>query len=86
MKKIYIFATAVAIMSTVFLVVKYGINREGGLVGSTFILQVGRQQPSPSPTPISTPGTPKTFQFDSSTDLMMELEKVNPQILDSDFE
>lgn len=29
---------------------------------------------------------PKTFQFDSATDLKMELNKVNPQVLDSDFE
>lgn len=28
----------------------------------------------------------KTFRFDSSADLKAELEKVNPQILDSDFE
>lgn len=32
------------------------------------------------------PQAPKTFQFDASTDLKAELEKVNPQILDSDFE
>lgn len=39
-----------------------------------------------SSTPVPTPSTPKTFQFDSSTDLKMELEKVNPEVLDSDFE
>ncbi|MDP3974182.1 MAG: hypothetical protein Q8P92_05125 [Candidatus Daviesbacteria bacterium] len=39
-----------------------------------------------NPTPIPTPNAPKTFQFDSSTDLKQELEKVNPQVLDSDFE
>lgn len=37
---------------------------------------------SPDPTPV----VPKTFKFDSSTDLKAELEKVNPQVLDSDFE
>lgn len=41
--------------------------------------------PSPIPTPIPSP-TPKTFNFDSSTDLKGELETVNPQVLDSDFE
>ncbi len=40
--------------------------------------------PSPSPLPSPSP-TPKTFKFDSSTDLKAELEKVNPQVLDSDF-
>lgn len=41
---------------------------------------------APSPTPAPTSNTPKTFQFDSSTDLKGELEKINPQVLDSDFE
>lgn len=43
----------------------------------------------PTPIPIPTPAppvAPKTFQFDSLTDLQAELEKVNPQIMDSDFE
>ncbi len=29
---------------------------------------------------------PKTFKYDRSTDLRAELESINPQILDSDFE
>ncbi|MBI2334738.1 hypothetical protein HYU96_02955 [Candidatus Daviesbacteria bacterium] len=33
-----------------------------------------------TPTP-----TPKTFQFDASTDLGKELDSVNPEVLDSDF-
>lgn len=37
-------------------------------------------------TPIPTPNAPKTFQFDSSTDLKKELDSINPQVLDSDFE
>lgn len=46
-------------------------------------------QSTPFPTPVSTPvppQAPKTFQFDSSTDLEAELEKVNPQVLESDFD
>ncbi|OGE25001.1 hypothetical protein A3C26_01175 [Candidatus Daviesbacteria bacterium RIFCSPHIGHO2_02_FULL_39_12] len=39
-----------------------------------------------SPTPLATPAAPKTFQFDRNTDLRLELENVNPQVLDSDFE
>lgn len=42
--------------------------------------------PTPTPIPVSTPAAPKTFKFDSSTNLKEELEKVNPQVLDSDFE
>lgn len=61
-------------------------NKDRGLVRSRFVQQITSQQPSPSPVPIPTPSTPKTFQFDSSTDLKMELQKVNPQVLDSDFE
>ena len=38
------------------------------------------------PTPVPPEAGPKTFNFDASTDLKTELESVNPQILDSDFE
>lgn len=49
---------------------------------------LGQPKPTPSETssPDPTPAVPKTFNFDSSTDLKMELDKVNPQVLDSDFE
>ncbi len=56
------------------------------LVGPAFIQQITHSQPIPTPTPVATPNAPKTFQFDSSSDLKAELEKVNPQVLDSDFE
>ena len=46
----------------------------------------GSQNSDETLTPASTPNAPKTFNFDNSTDLEAELEKVNPQILDSDFE
>lgn len=39
--------------------------------------------PTTTPAP---PVAPTTFQFDGSTDLEAELEKVNPEVLDSDFE
>lgn len=52
-------------------------KKDGSLVGST---------PTLTPAPIVKPNAPKTYFFDSSTDLKMELEKVNPQVLDSDFE
>ena len=45
-----------------------------------------RQNSDVSAPPLPTPNAPKTFQFDSSTDLKMELEKINPQVLESDFE
>lgn len=40
---------------------------------------------SPVPTIVPTP-SPRTFKYDRSTDLKKELDSVNPQILDSDFE
>lgn len=42
--------------------------------------------PPPAPAPVSTPNAPKTFDFDSSIDLRQELDKINPQVLDSDFD
>ena len=40
------------------------------------------------PTPSSSPNikAPKEFKFDATTDLKTELEKVNPEVLDNDFE
>lgn len=38
-----------------------------------------------TPIPAVTPAAPITFQFDKFTDLELELEKVNPQVLDSEF-
>lgn len=39
------------------------------------------------PGPILTPApTPKTFKFDSSTDLKKELEKIDPKVSDEDFD
>lgn len=55
----------------------------GGLIGPSFMQQNGSKS---TPTPIATPNAPKSFNFDASTDLKAELEKVNPQVLDSDFE
>ncbi len=36
--------------------------------------------------PNATPNAPKSYNFDSSSDLKKELDSINPQILDSDFE
>lgn len=78
----------VVILTILAMIVVYFVisKREDGMVGPKLIQQVTRQQDSPTASPSPTPNTPKTFQFDSSTDLKAELEKVNPQVLDSDFE
>lgn len=51
------------------------------LVGSDLTTSSSNLAPSPTAEP-----KPKTFQFDSSTDLEKELEKIDPKVLDSDFE
>lgn len=44
----------------------------------------GLRNPTSVPTS-QLPQAPKTFKFDRSTDLKSELDKINPQILDADF-
>ena len=44
---------------------------------------VGLVKPSQTSSPIS---APKQYKFDSSTDLKKELDSINPQVLESDFE
>jgi len=83
MKKKIIFV--LLIVTAFFTIVKYTVNgSNGNLVGPGFVGQIIHTQPTP--TPIATPKAPKTFNFNSSTDLKAELEKVNPKVLDSDFE
>lgn len=85
MKKKTLLMIVLTILATI--VVYFVTSKQNAsLVGSTFIQQITRPQPSPNSTPVSTPNAPKTFKFDSSTDLKAELEKVNPQVLDADFE
>jgi len=49
-------------------------------------LGVAGQKTDPTPTSIPNIKAPKEFKFDATTDLKIELEKVNPEVLDSDFE
>lgn len=60
-------------------------NGPNVLVGSGFTQIFNKSTPTPSSTP-APPNAPKTYSFDSQTDLKSELEKVNPEVLDSDFE
>lgn len=55
------------------------------LADPRFILGSSSVSPTPSVTP-KPPQAPETFQFDSSTDLKAELEKIQPEVLESDFE
>lgn len=88
MKKIFI--TAIIILTTfVVLIFTFRFTQsewEAKLVSPGFPLGVAVQKSGPVPSSSPNIKTPKGFQFDESTDLKAELEKVNPQVLDSDFQ
>lgn len=71
-----IVATIIAIMFFVF----PHFKGRGSLINPDFKAPKQQNFETPQPNP-----TPKTFRFDSSTDLKMELDSINPQVLDSDF-
>ena len=76
---------ALFLVILIFTIVKYTVNNQSLLVSPILEkLAIQLTIPSPSPT-LAPPKAPKTFQFDSSTDLKSELEKVNPQVLEDDF-
>ncbi len=75
MKKISLIIIVIILVTAVLYFVTS--KKQVELIGSTT---------ASTPAPIAAPVAPKTFNFDSSTDLKMELDKVNPQVLDSDFQ
>lgn len=83
-KTIFLLMLLAAVVAGVW----YGVGKPGNrsLVSPDLVSTFARQSPAGVPTPLPTPDEPKTFKFDRSTDLKAELEKVNPQVLDSDFE
>lgn len=88
---IYTFATAVVILLIVgfFLAQKSASDKNQTLTVPTFFQQITKSQPKSASTPTPTlapPVAPKTFKFNSKSDLEIELKKVNPEVLDSDFE
>lgn len=75
-----IFVTSVLILFVLIIfwsIVQNAVNR------NTNPLLNPESTPQLTTTPAS---TPKTFKFDASTNLKKELENINPQVLDSDFE
>lgn len=68
------------------IVIVVGINWRGDVnLMSTNFSGISKKNIIASPTPTPAP-TPKQFKFDSSTDLEKELESINPQVSESDFE
>lgn len=57
-------------------------NKTGGLVSPRLSLETRK---SATPLPSAQIKQPVEIKYDSSTDLKKELEKINPQVSDSDF-
>lgn len=72
-------------VATILTIANFVTSKGNKLVEPTRMQQI-TTQPAASPKAEEPPATPPTFIFNSSTNLKQELEKVNPQILDSDFE
>lgn len=80
MKKVLV-AVAVLVLLVGFLIVTRDTKKDVSLVGSSLGVTTPSIVPSISVTP-----TPKTFKFDSQTNLKKELEEIDPRVLDSDFQ
>ncbi len=77
------------IVTTLLTIVNNLTNKNSSITNNMLISPVlqklAGQRALPSETP-SVIAAPQTFKFDRSTDLKKELEGINPQLLESDFE
>lgn len=76
--------TVLFFIAITWTIVQYMASRSGLLV-SPGVGTGAAGQSTPSPT-ISSYNPPKEIKYDSSTDLKQELESIDPQVSDSDFE
>lgn len=82
MKRIVLITAVVISLVVISLLIIKTTKKDSSLVGSS----LGVTIPS-TPTPsISVSPTPKEFKYDSSTDLKKELDSINPEVLESDFQ
>ncbi len=86
-KKIILLVIILFIVTAIFTIGKYAVNGKQVLVNPL----VTKAVVQPTTAPVSIPQTPaynapKEIKYDSGTDLQTELDSVNPQVLDSDFE
>lgn len=79
-RKIIIIAIILMVVF-IWLVGKSGIQQR--ITAPGFSQTLGTSTPEPSAT---APVAPTTYEYDASTDLEAELEKINPEVLDSDFQ
>lgn len=84
MKSKTILLSVVIIILAVLTMMKFRTHQTETLTSPGFFPKTTETAPISVPSPSSTP-TPKNYNFDSSTDLRKELDSINPQVLDSDF-
>ena len=79
---LYIVAIAFALAAIILFFKSSNDEKFASPIAKVFNIKgVSVSSPVPSPSPKL-----KTFQFDASTDLKLELDSVNPEVMDSDFE
>lgn len=80
-RRILITIMLVSVVIIIWLIARS--NSQSKLFAPGYSQTLGEQVPEPTPAP---PVAPKTFELDAATDLEAELEKINPEVLDNDFE
>lgn len=79
--KIFTIILIIALIAVVYFVMPK--NNQGGLASP--VGKLGGQQSSPEPQ-VPNYNPPKEIEYDSNTDLGQELDKVDPKVLNSDFD
>jgi len=81
-KKILLAIVLIILFASGYLLIdSYNDKKNDKLLNPLFKNVESSSMPTISPSP-----TPKTFKFERNTDLKMELESINPLVLESDFE
>ncbi|MCL4366301.1 hypothetical protein M1437_03680 [Patescibacteria group bacterium] len=83
-KKILAVVFILVLVGVLFAISKNTVNLPGILV-SPGVGRTASQPAAPAPT-LAAPNAPQEIKYGSSTNLKQELDNINPQVLDSDFE
>lgn len=84
-KKLILFVVLIVVLIVIYKVVAPLDNK--ALVGANLSQEIDPPiAEDVDVTPFNTYNPPKEFKFDSSTDLETELDSVNPQVFDGDFD
>ena len=85
MKKLLVILALIIIAVVIYLTIVNNLSN-GKLVVPSVTPLVFQAKPESDDNKVDAPDGPKTFKFDRNTDLNAELEKIDPKVLDSDFE